>query len=302
MSVFDFLTEVINIAEGNLAPFPRLRLMRMVGRERRMERLEPKVAKDIEKIREDARQGKIRAVSRDMMDFVRKITKEEKIEFMEIKGEEGVEFNLAEMLNACYESLLEKKAQEQAKLLRDIILKYRKFSEQQFNDLEQVERGGTPWSASAAGKVGLDIGGISNVIITSARGMRMEFGPLKSNIDDIIKFSRGIKLVKGRAEINEKTAKALKNRIGQLSSTLDRFLFHMRLHFLSTLRIYKFLRDELVAEKDQNADMKSRGLPVITYTKFENALDKAIDNIRRDIQKEAGIMNKVVQQETRAAA
>ncbi|MCX8147569.1 MAG: hypothetical protein N3D84_03820 [Candidatus Woesearchaeota archaeon] len=278
-SLVDFVSKVRMIFEGEYTYFPRYTLMRMAGRGRRERRIETKILDDIRKIKEDEQKGSITALKKDTRDFARSIKRELVIQKKEIKGEEKVEMALIDGLYKCLDAIhSEKSAVEKIRMAAEHL---NSFSNLQLRAISQLKEGGMPWTG-VAGIMKYNIQECSNIIITTSRSMRMDLSRILSIMKDIIKLGRDLKNMQRRKDAIQKVNK----RADELVNAVKEFRGKMELHFWVTLRVYKFLLDDIKMTIEFIMKMPNEGLSLDIAKKLKKNIEDALKNYERDIKEE----------------
>lgn len=295
MSIVDFISQVSSVVNRQYTFFPRFTLMRMAGLGRRERRIEGHIAKEIEKIKEGEKEGSIKEVSAETKKFVKDIKREEVIQNKEIWGEEMILYNILGMMGECLKSL--KGIDKQKEKIISIIDSMESYSREQMNNLKQVREGGKPW-LGVVGVMKYDIGECTNIMITTSRSMRKDFSMVNSLTKDISRLANEMKDVKKA----EKAENDMERRIDYLKDALSKFREKMKLHFLASLRVYRFLVDELNQEVLHVKKMEEEKLSENIVNMLNEMLKKALDKYIKDVEKEMDFANYLLQQYERAKA
>ena len=294
-SVVDFASEVNAILHGSYTFFPRFKLLRMRAGEWKEEKLEKRVADDEREIIEAEKKGSVKNISDSTRDLVKTLAKELNIEHKEITGEEAIEMSIIFKLGECLDALKDHK--ELRAKLKGTIDQLKKFTEEQLNDLAQAEEGGEVWKAKLEKMA--DIGQTSNDAINAIKNMRSGLSVVGGLLNDVKKKAGRISTDPQRKkdtaaytwmEINiEKLEKMFRiNLIPQLKD-----------HFFNMLRLYIFLRTEIMHEIKHVDIMEKEGLSIAKAKSIEKKLNGLLKKLRKQVEKEKNNANRLVQQITR---
>jgi hypothetical protein len=292
ISVVDFASEINSVTKGNYTFFPRFTLMRMASLGRVKERVDKRVEKEMEKIDEDEKKGSLKKLSNDFKQFSKDIYREERIENKEVKGEEKIELNLLMKLGKCIMVLRDER--ELRRKISGIIKRIQSLSEEQLKDLEQVKAGGRPW-LGVAGIMKYDIGECGNITITTARSMRGEWSKIMPHIDNIVRLGGQLKSAKDK----DKAKKYVDGEIAQLDESVSNLMKIMKFHYLVSLRLFRFLVDELNTEMKHIEKMDTEGLPLAKSKDLKKTLNKALVNFTRKVEGESEAAQRLIQTEER---
>ncbi|MBD3313565.1 hypothetical protein GF345_03920 [Candidatus Woesearchaeota archaeon] len=299
MSVVNFFSDLSNLMRGNYSIFPRFTLVRMVGKGRMDERVEKHVHEQFDKIKEAEEKGSITEVDEETTRLIKDLHKEEKLEEYEVEAEEKLEMRLVKDLENLIKSVKKSKSlkndAEVRKKIKDILEIIADFTKKQFADLEVVKGGRTPARVSA---IPYDIGESSNISIQKARDMRREIGKVRNLISDAADKCRDM----DKAKDAEKARKELVKTLDNLEKELRKFIKYMDEHFLVTLRVFRFVLQEIQQEDKHVDEMQKAGLPEKNAKELHEEMHKILDEFMERVDEESQHAQRIINQEEREMA